>query len=148
MDGAGAEEAWKRSLQADPKYVKPYQPLIAMANQRHDWAQSEHLASEWINTDREAFPEAYLVDALANLMLDDLEKAEHSARESIRVDTQHQVSKSRYVLGYILGLRREFAASAEYFREYLTMAPHADNAALVRQQLDEYERAGLAAPKP
>jgi tetratricopeptide (TPR) repeat protein len=148
MDPAGAEEAWKHALQADPKYVKPYEPLIGLANQKHDWELSEHLASAWIKTDPEAFPEAYLVDALAWVMLNDLDRAEHNARESIRLDTLRQVPRSRYVLGYVLAQKHQYAASADYFREYLAMAPNAPNAAMVRQQLAEYERAGLTASKP
>jgi tetratricopeptide (TPR) repeat protein len=147
VDNTGAEDAWKHSLQADPKYVKPYQPLIALANMKHDWALSEHLASQWIATDPDAFPEAYLVDALAWLMMNDPDKAEHAARESIRLDKLSQVSKSRYVLGYILAQKHRYPESAQYFREYLAMAPNAENAATVRQQLAQYEQAGIVPAK-
>lgn len=147
LDNTGAEDAWKHSLQADPKYVKPYEPLIALSNMKHDWSRSEQLASQWIATDPEAFPEAYLVDALAWLMMNDPDKAEHAARESIRLDKLSQVSKSRYVLGYILAQKHRYPESAQYFREYLAMAPNAENAATVRQQLAQYEQAGIAAAK-
>jgi Tfp pilus assembly protein PilF len=147
LDNSGAEDAWKHSLEADPKYVKPYQPLIALANMKRDWALSERLASQWIATDPEAFPEAYLVDALAWLMLNDPDKAEHAVRESIRLDKLSQLSKSRYVLGYILAQKHQYSESAQYFREYLAMAPNAENAATVRQQLAQYEQAGIVPAK-
>jgi Fe2+ or Zn2+ uptake regulation protein len=51
------------------------------------------------------------------------------------------------VLGYILAQKHRYPESAQYFREYLAMAPNAENAATVRQQLAQYEQAGIVPAK-
>src|SRR5580692_7631626 len=40
-DFSGAAQAWKNALNSDPKYAKPYEVLLALAERQQDWAEAE-----------------------------------------------------------------------------------------------------------
>ena len=48
QDHAGARAAFSKSLEADPKYLKPYEPLIRMAVAQQDWQGMESLGSAYL----------------------------------------------------------------------------------------------------
>ncbi len=54
-DLPGAEEAWREALKSDPKYVKPYEVLAALAERQQKWEESENYSREWIQLDPEDF---------------------------------------------------------------------------------------------
>jgi tetratricopeptide (TPR) repeat protein len=138
-DFAGAAQAWKEGLQADPKYVKPYEGLTALADRQGDWAESEKYSRLWIQLDAEDFPAAYLFNAVANAHLNHVAEAERSAREGLRVDKQQKVPRLHYVLGLILMNQKAYTESLQCFRTYLELAPNAGDANIVRAQLPKIE---------
>lgn len=139
-DLAGARDAWKTARQSDPKYVKPYEALTALADRHGDWVESAQYSSAWIQLDPEDFPAAYLLNALANARLKKMEEAERAAREGVRLDKDHQVPRLNYVLGVILMERHAFSESQKYLRTFLELVPNARDAPLVRAQLVELEK--------
>jgi tetratricopeptide (TPR) repeat protein len=138
-DGAGAIEAWKEAQKSDAHYVKPYEELTVAADRRGDWAESEKYSRLWLQLDAEDFPGAYLLNAVANARLNKAEEAERAARDGLRVDKDQKIPRMNYVLGLILMDKKEYAESAKYFRKYLELAPNANDAAIVRQQLPRLE---------
>jgi tetratricopeptide (TPR) repeat protein len=147
-DLAGAVEAWKEAVKSDPKYVKPYGSLAAVADARQDWMESEKYSREWIQLDPDDFPAAYLLNAIASARLEKPEAAEHSAREGLRVDKDHKVPRLDYVLGLILTQKRAYGEAAKWFRAYLELAPNANDAAIVRQEVARLDlAAGSATPQ-
>lgn len=147
QDVPGAIEAWKQAQSSDPKYVKPYENLTLVADRQGNWAASQQYSRMWIQLDPEDFPAAYLFNAVANARLNNPGDAERSAREGLRLDKDHQVPRLSYVLGLILMDRKQYSESARCFRDYLEFAPHANDAAVVRQQLPKIE-ALAGAPQP
>jgi tetratricopeptide (TPR) repeat protein len=144
-DLPGAEEAWKEALKSDPKYVKPYEVLAALAERQQKWEESEMYSREWIQLDPEAFPSAYLYNAIANARLNKMELAEAAARKGLTLDKEGKIPRLSYVLGLILMQKQEFSESAKCLRTYLELAPNAKDAASVREQLTKIE---AAAPVP
>jgi len=140
-DPAGARDAWKAAQRSDPKYVKPYASLTALADRRGDWVESAQYSRAWIQLDPEDFPAAYLLNALANARLNKMEEAERAAREGVRVDKDHQVPRLSYVLGVILMEKHAYSESEKCLRTFLELAPNAKDAPLVRAQLVELEKA-------
>jgi tetratricopeptide (TPR) repeat protein len=138
-DAAGAIEAWKASQKSDPRYVKPYENLTLAADQRGDWAESEKYSRLWIQLDPEDFPGAYLFNAVANARLNKPEEAERAVREGMRLDKEQRIPRLNYVLGLILMDKKAYAESAKCFRKYLELAPNANDAAIVRQQVPKLE---------
>lgn len=146
-DAAGAVEAWKQSLNSDPRYVKPYESLTVAADHRGDWVDSEKYSHLWLQLDPEDFPGAYLLNAVANARLNRPEDAEHSAREGLRLDKDQKIPRMNYVLGLILMDKKAYAESAQCFRKYLELAPNANDAAIVRQQLPRLDEMAASGPR-
>ena len=138
-DEAGAIEAWKEAQKSDAHYVKPYENLTVAADHRGDWAESEKYSRMWIQLDAEDFPGAYLFNAVANARLNKMEEAERAARTGLRIDKDQKIPRLDYVLGLILSDKKEYAESARCFRKYLELAPNANDAAIVRQQLPKLD---------
>ena len=143
-NAAGAVEAWKEAQKSDPRYVKPYENLTLAADRRGDWAESEKYSHLWIQLDPEDFPGAYLFNAVANARLNKPEEAERTAREGLRLDKDQKIPRMSYVLGLILMVKKEYVESAKCFRKYLELAPNANDAAIVRQQLSKLEELAAA----
>jgi len=141
-DASGAVAAWQQAVASDPHYVKPLENLTVDADHHGDWADSEKYAHLWLQLDAEDFPGAYLLSAVANARLGKPEEAEHAAREGLRVDKEQKIPRLNYVLGLILLEKKQYAESAKCFRKYLELAPNANDAAIVRQQLPKLEMAG------
>jgi Tfp pilus assembly protein PilF len=146
-DIAGAAEAWRQSVTADPKYVNPWERLTVLADQKQDWVESAKASDAWLQLDAEDFPGAWLYNAIAKARLGDADQAEHSAREGLRVDKEQRVPRLNYVLGLILMQKQQYVESAECFRTYLKLAPNARDAEVVRQQLAEFDRMATTGPK-
>ncbi len=147
-DAAGALEAWKQALDSDPHYVKPIENLTVAADHRGDWAESEKYSRLWIQLDPEDFPGAYLLNAVANARLNKPVEAERAAREGLRVDKDQKIPRLSYALALILMDKKEYAESARYFRKYLELAPNANDAAIVRQQLPRLDELAAAVTEP
>lgn len=140
-DAAGAGQAWKEALNCDPRYVKPYEGLTALAERQQNWAELEKYSHEWIQLTPEGFPIAYLYNAVANARLDKIAESEAAAREGLRLDKDRKIPRLSYVLGLILMQKHEYRDSAKFLRAYLELAPNAKDAPVVRQELTRIEAA-------
>ena len=147
-DASGAVEAWKEAQKSDPRFIKPYENLTVAADHRGDWVESEKYSHLWIQLDPEDFPGAYLFNAVANGRLNRPDDAERAAREGLRLDKDGRIPRMSYVLGLILMEKKAYAEAAQCLRKYLELAPNANDAALVRQQLPRLEELAAAARQP
>ncbi|MBZ5624319.1 MAG: tetratricopeptide repeat protein [Acidobacteriia bacterium] len=143
---AGAIEAWNEARKQDPKYVKPYEILAAVADRQQDWAAAEQYSREWLQLDPDDFAAAYLINAIANARLNRIEAAELAARGGLRVDKDRRVPRLNYVLGLILMEKQQYAESAKYLHAYLELAPNAHDAAMVREQVAKLDHQAEAGP--
>jgi tetratricopeptide (TPR) repeat protein len=142
---ADAGTAWKQALESDPKYVKPYQSLTALAYKQGNWADLDNYSTQWVHLDPDDFPAAYLFSAFAKAKRNKMAEAEQAARDGLRIDKEHTTPKLNYVLGILLMQKQAFAESAQCFRTYLELAPDSNEAAMIRQQLPKLDQ---AAAKP
>jgi len=108
--------------------------------QEGKWQDAADLAGRVMQIRPADYPAAYILNAMANLRLGNLDRAEKSAREAMRFDGGRPNPRNNYVLGMILAQKRDFKASAELLNTYLTAAPDAPDAETVRRQLSEIER--------
>ncbi|MGE5569359.1 MAG: tetratricopeptide repeat protein [Rhodospirillales bacterium] len=138
--------AYLKSLEADPKFLKPYMQMAVISASESKWEEVERYTAELLRLDPFDFAPAYFYNSVANFNLRRLDAAEKSAREGIKLDTQNQLPKMQHVLGVILANKRDYVGAAEHLRAYLLHAPNAQDADVVRKQLSEIERfAGPAA---
>jgi tetratricopeptide (TPR) repeat protein len=135
-----AVEAWKEAVKQDSRYLKPYESLAAMADQREDWPAAEEYSREWLELDPKDFAAAYLINAIANARLNRIEAAERAARAGLEVDKERKIPRLSYVTGLILLQKEQYADAAEYLRAYLELAPNARDAAVVREQVAKLDQ--------
>ena len=140
-----AEKAWRESINSDPKYVKPYESLVALAYRQGNWVDLEAYSTRWLQLDSEDFPTAYLFNAFAKAKENKMDKAEQVARRGLAVDKEHAAPKLNYVLAIILMQRHEYAEAAQSLRNYLTLVPDASDAPAIRRQLVQLDAAASAA---
>ena len=145
-DSAGASDAWKQALASDSKYIRPYESLTALADHAQDWVSSEAYSRTWIQLDPEDFPGAYLYNAVANARLNHTDAAEGAARKGLQIDKDHKIPRLDVVLALILMGKNQNAEAVKYLREYLALAPNANDAAAVRQQVSRLDAAASARP--
>ena len=107
--------------------------------QQGRWQEAADLSDRALRVDSVDYPVAYFLNAMANLRLNNLDQAEKSAREAIRLDSEHRNLRAGYVLGLILAEKQDFKRSAELLNSYLNAMPNAPDAEVVRKQLREIE---------
>jgi uncharacterized protein HemY len=77
---------------------------------------------------------------VANYNLPDLDAAEKSARQGIKIDSEHQIARLRYVLGTILLKKQDYRQASFYFHQYMQLATESSELDAANKQLAEIER--------
>jgi tetratricopeptide (TPR) repeat protein len=104
------------------------------------WQEAADLTRRIMDHNPAEFPPGYYLNAMANLHTGNLQAAERSAREAVRLDANRRNPRTMYVLGLVLAQKREYAQSAQMLRSYLSSLPNAPDAEVVRRQLAEIEK--------
>lgn len=146
-DTAGAVQAWQEAVNADAKYLLPYEKLATYADRKGQWDEAAKYSSAWIQLDPEDFPAAYLVNAIAKARLKRMDEAERAARAGLLIDQNRRMPRLSYVLGLILAEKHQYAESVEQFRDYLKYLPNAKDAEIVREQISKLDQAAVAAKR-
>jgi hypothetical protein len=139
-DATTAKLSFQQALAADPKYVPPYQGLAELAFQSKQWPEVVHITERILALNPVSFPAAYFFNAVANYYLPNLEAADKSAREGIKVDSEHQLAKLRYVLGIILLKKQDYQQASFYFHQYMQLTTESSELEAANRQLAEIAR--------
>jgi cytochrome c-type biogenesis protein CcmH/NrfG len=133
-----ASKSLDAAIKADPKLIEPYLALAVIQAEAKKWPEVARTTDTVIRLNPYDYPQGYFLNAVAHYYLRDFDAAEKSAREGQNLDKLHRFPKSWAVLGEILAERHDYAGAAEQLRTYLSYAPHAPDAAAIRQQLDQF----------
>jgi tetratricopeptide (TPR) repeat protein len=144
---AEARKAYEQSLAADAKYINPYLRLAAMAATERKWQEVADTTDRILKLNPVDFPSAFFYNAVANYNLQKVDAAEKSAREAVKLDTQHRNPRANHLLGVLLADKQDLAGAREQMSIYLKFAPTAPDADAVRQGLAKIDQA-LAAQNP
>ena len=136
-----ARESFHAAIKADAKYVQPYLALATLEAGAQNWKSLADVTGRLLHLPGAGTPQVHLFHAVACLNLQDFDAAEKSAREGQAVDPQHQVPKLYQVMGAVLAARGQPGPAAEQLRKYLEYAPQAPDAARVKADLAEMEKA-------
>jgi superkiller protein 3 len=139
-----AREAYNHSIAADGKYINPQERLYMLAAKDQKWPEVGEMTEKVLRLNPYDFPSAYYFNGLANLQLNNLDAAEKSMREAVKLDARHENPRGNYILGIILAQKHDYPAAAECLRAYLKDVPQAKDAEKVRQQLVELEKVAQA----
>ena len=145
-DAAGARQSFHRSIAVDSKFVSPYRELAQLAGHDKQWQELADTTDQLLALDAMDFPEAWFYNCVAKFHLENVEGAENSARQGIKIDAEHRVPKLEYVLGTILAQKGDPQGAVEHLHKYLSLSPNAPDAAEAKKKLEEVERLSAATP--
>jgi tetratricopeptide (TPR) repeat protein len=147
-DTAPAKHSFEQSIAADPKYVNPYDGLAQIAMLAHDWHNVIDITGKLVSLNPVNFPDAYYDNGVANYYLKNLDDAEKSVRQGVRVDEAHQIPKLQYLLAMIFLQKQNYQAASEHMQLYLSLAQHADDIDLAKKGLAEIQKSSASAQQP
>jgi len=135
-----AADACGHALKADPKYMRPYLQLIRLAVSGKRMEDAVTLGERALQMGPLEFPGIYYYDALANYELKRADVAEKTIRKGIDLDTAHDYPAAEVLLGKLLADKGDTRGAIEHFDKYLQLAPKADDAGAIREQIAGLER--------
>jgi tetratricopeptide (TPR) repeat protein len=139
-DIAGARQSFQQSIAADDKLLGSYQELTKLAAHDKQWQEVADNTDHLLKLNPANFPEFWFYNCVAKYQLGNLDGAENSARQGVKIDTEHRIPKMEYVLGQILVAKGDYPGAAEHLREYLTLLPNGPDASDAQKKLDEVEK--------
>lgn len=139
-----AVKDYQQALTADPHFVNPIFGLALVAMQEKRWPDAVQFTDQVLHMNPGAFPSAYFYNAVAAYNLGKLDLAKDSALKFKTLDAEHHHPDVCLLLGQIFIKTSDYASAAQEMRDYLTIAPNADNAAEVRATLKRLEDANVA----
>lgn len=135
-----AKKAYAEAIAADNKYVNPYLQMAMLAAGENNWQEVADTTDRVIRLNPVQFPQAFFYNSVANYNLQKWDAAEKSAREAVKLDTQHRMPKAQHLLGILLANKNDYAGAAEHMKGYLQFAPSAPDIDQVKKQLAEVEQ--------
>ncbi len=144
QDEEGARIAFEKAIEADPKYLKPYEPLIEMAVEQEDWEGMRALGPAYLELNPNASNIRFLT-AVAALNSGNPEEAEEMVL-AMRVQEGDSVFPQTYqIMALVHEGRAEFEKAAEQYRAFISAArePDSQNVQQVERKLFEWEALGV-----
>jgi tetratricopeptide (TPR) repeat protein len=139
-DTEQARKSFSNAVAADAKFISPYLKLAELAAKAENWAELADTTSRLLKLDAVDYPMAYFYSATANLNLGQIDAAEKSARAGEKLDAPHRHPRLEQLLATILTRKKDYAGAAAHLRNYLALAPDAEDAARMKRELAELER--------
>lgn len=144
-DEPSARHSFEQALAADPRYVNPYDGLAELGILSHDWHSVVDVTDKLFALDPISFPDAYYYNAVGNYSLGNMDAAERSALQGIRVDEAHQIPRLHYLLGLILMRRQNYQAASEQMQLFLRFAAQPADVDQAKKSLAEIEKLSASA---
>lgn len=146
---AEARDAYDHAIKSNPRFLQPYVTLARLCLKTKDWDCAVKTAAEGEKADvKHVYPELYIHQAVAQYELKDLNGAEGSVQEAIRLDPLHHLPREEYVLGRILEAKGDLNSAREHMANYLKLDPAPPDIDLVKGHLDNLGKPEAAAVDP
>jgi tetratricopeptide (TPR) repeat protein len=139
-DVSGARAAYGKAVAADANFVKPYLQMAGIAAKQQNWRELLDSTAHVVKLDSFDYPGIFFLKAVAEYNLENIDAAEKSAREALKIDTEKRHPEVNHLLAVILARKGEFKAAADYLSTYLKLAPAASDVAQAKQELAEIEK--------
>ena len=148
-DQQGAWDALQKAVEHDPKYLKPYEPLIQLATQRQDWKSLDNLGSRYLEINPNATSIRFLT-AVAALNTGREEKAEEMVLAIQARDDAAKYPQTNQIMGMIHEKRADFEKAAGFYRSFVSTSaePESQNVQAVQRKLHEWQMLGVISKQP
>ena len=142
---ADAKQCFRQAVTQDSKLLDGYVELAHVDATQQDWKDLANVTDHLVEVEPDSSPEYWFLNSAAYYNLDNLDHAETSITNGLRLDPQHQVAHMVYLYALILGSKKEYKQAAEHVSTYLRLAPNAPDREAAQNLLAAYQyRARLA----
>lgn len=135
-----AQQAFEHAIQSDARFVKPHLAMMQLSLSSRDWKLIADRSDSVLKLDPYSYANAWFINAAAKYNLKQIDEAEKSAREAVKLDTEHRNPRSAQLLGTILADKGDYPGALEQMKGYLSFAPNAADVESVKRQVAELER--------
>ena len=142
-----AKQSFQKALEADAKFVPPYQEMIRIAITEKNWQDLSSRTEQILNLDPVSYPQYWFLHSAANYNQRKYDVALKSALRGEGADVQHRLPRLQYLLGLALARNHDYRGAAAHIRTYLRIAPDASDAVVAETQLIQLEALDPT-PKP
>ena len=137
-DGDGARTAYIRSMEADPKFLLPYEPLMDLALNRMDWTDLESVTERYLKLSPGS-SKARFLSALAAANQYDLSRAESFLQSLKELNEKDKWPLSYVIMAAVHEGRGEWELAASEYRAYIELAPDLKTVEMAKRRLHEWE---------
>ena len=141
---AEARKSYEAAIEADKKFVSPYDQLALLSAQGGSWEDAAKYSQQAISLNPVEFPSAFWYNAIANYNLKKTSEAEKSAKALLKMDTRHKYPQVESMLAQFAVNRGEYAEAATHLRTYLALVPNAKDADALKAELQKMDEATAA----
>ncbi|HWE52860.1 MAG TPA: tetratricopeptide repeat protein [Bryobacteraceae bacterium] len=144
-----AREAFQKALDADAKLVEAHVELGLIATGKSQWTEAATHLDTALQLDPVDYPRAWFADGVAQFNLKNLDSAEKSAREALKLDPKHTTPAADQLLAMILAAKGDYSGAVSELNLYLRLLPPgATGTARAKAQLAEIQRLAENENKP
>ena len=145
-DLEGAKEALTRSIDADPKLLRPYEPLMQMAYRYNEWAALNSLSERYLKL----APGSAYVQFLAATSAAQLGKFDRAESLVLKMRDHGEAERwplTRVVMGMVHERRAQFEKAAREYESFLEVASDPRTVSKVKRLLFEWEALQVIKPR-
>src|SRR5262249_52273527 len=118
-DDISARHSFEQALAADSKYAKPYLGLARLSVDKQQWQSVVDITDKLLALNSVDFPSAWFLNSAAYFNLKNLDAAEKSAVNGMKVDPDHHYPRLEHLMGVILLAKGDYQQAAEHLRAFL-----------------------------
>jgi tetratricopeptide (TPR) repeat protein len=146
---AEAKQSLRKALEADSQFVPAYEEMAEIAASRKQWQELAEVTDQVVRLNPVGFPRYWFLNSAANYNLHNYDLAQKSAQRGLNTDPEHHFPQLEFLLGLTLALKHDYHGAVGHLRNYLQLAPNAQDADQARDRLTQVEALEVkAAPVP
>ena len=131
------------AIEVDPRFIRPYGPLILLRIGQQDWNRVAILADFVLSFD----PTNANIRWFQTVALYELGNIDEAAAAIGKLQSDEKTAamfpQLHHMLGLIYAQRGKFQDAAAEYKEYLELAPNSVARDTIEQQLEEWETLGV-----
>jgi tetratricopeptide (TPR) repeat protein len=130
-----ADKSYLEAARVDPNYALPWIRAAAIEAVTGNAAATLLHSQKAIDLNPQAFPDAYSLNVIAGLGVQNLDTAEKNAMRGLALDTAHQYPELEFALGMVFYAKGDLANARTHLANYVAESPNGPNLAAAQSQL-------------